>query len=181
MKILFTLTAFFIIPVTCLAQNTTDFIKGSLVSVSFYSIKNEASILEIAKGKYKVHYEDCKKPDEWVEADRVTKLETGNTASGPKPGKYICYLPVYEHTYMGSFIIPVKGAYQYLTGKKGKGSYKYDVATRKIIWASGDLSNKGITGEYSNTTQNGPMITLIFPKGKREGDIQYCLCQEGKK
>ncbi|HJW17674.1 MAG TPA: hypothetical protein VJ499_11165, partial [Flavisolibacter sp.] len=141
----------------------------------------EATILDIAPGKYKVHYEDCKKDDEWVEAVRVSKIETGNTAGGPKPGKYICYLPVYEHTYMGSFIIPAKGTYQYLTGKKKKGSYTYDVATRKIIWGSGELSNKGISGEYTNTTQNGPMITLIFPKGKREGDVQYCLCQEGKK
>lgn len=148
------------------------------MSVSFYSIQNEASVLETGKGRYKVHYEDCTKADEWVEADRVSKLDAGDTGAGPVAGKYICYMPMYENTYMGTFIIPKKGQYKYLTGKKGSGSFQYNAATRQITWVSGDLAGKGVTGQYYNTKQNGPNIVLIFPKGKRAGDIQNCLCKE---
>lgn len=160
-----------------LAAQTT-FKKGEPVTVSFYSITSEATILQSAGGKYKVHYEDKESPDEWVSADKVTKLDAGNTAGDPVPGKYVCYMPMYGHSYMGTFTIPEKGKYHYQTGRKGKGTYKYEPATRKVTWLSSDLAGKGVTGYYYNTTQNGPMITLVFPKGKHMGDIQNCLCKE---
>ncbi|MBD2720604.1 MBT domain-containing protein [Hymenobacter armeniacus] len=69
-----------------------NFKTGELVSVNAYGVSFEATVLEIAQGKYKVHYEDRDSPDEWVAADKITKFNAGKTAGGPVRGKYICNL-----------------------------------------------------------------------------------------
>jgi hypothetical protein len=177
MRLTFTLLCTLVFCAVYGQQN--KFTKGEPVQVKFYSVRYQATILEEGQGKYKVHYEDTKRADEWVDASDVLKLETGNTTGGPVRGKYICnFLSQTGWAYSGTFVIRAKGSYEYLTGLKGKGRYKYDEASRRITWSSGDLANKGITGEYVNSKQDGPTITLIFPKGKREGDVQYCICKE---
>lgn len=157
------------------SRENTGNSKGRRVNVRSYSILNEATILEESGGKYKVHYEDAMHDDEWVAADRIVPFEFGDTAGGPPSGKYICYMPMYENTYMGTFVVSASGNYQYQTGNKGSGKFKYDAATNAIEWVSGDLAGKGVTGEYFNLKDNDPTILLIFPKGKRQGDIQRCL------
>lgn len=153
--------------------------KGEIVNVKSFGIDYEASIVEFANGKYKVHYETSKSDDEWVDGSTVSKKDFGKTAGGPIPGKYVCnFLYATGWAYSGSFVIKNKGTYEYLTGLKGKGNYTYNENTRKIVWQTGDLARKGITGEYQNAAPDGPMISLIFPKGKREGDVQYCICKE---
>jgi hypothetical protein len=168
----FTLLSIFLIT-TLLQAQQNNFKKGDHVLVTIY-VANEATILEAANGKYKVHYEDIDSEDAWVQADKVTAIDRGNTTEGPPAGIYICYQPKYEYAYMGSFVLNNKNAYQYLTGNKGKGNYKYNAATSSITWQGGDLAGKVIATEYTNTKQNGPMIKLVFPKGKRVGDIQTC-------
>lgn len=157
------------------SREKSDGIIGRRVNVKFYSILNEATVLEASGGKYKVRYEDKTAEDEWVEADRIIPFEFGDTAGGPPPGKYVCYMPMYENTYMGTFVVSASGNYQYQTGNKGSGKFKYNTETNAIEWTSGDLAGKGVTGEYFNLKENGPTIVLIFPKGKRAGDIQRCL------
>lgn len=153
----------------------SNFASGARVWVKFYSIKNEATVVESKNGKFRVRYEDVDRPDTWVESADLERYNPGNTASGPPLGKYDCYFPMYEHTYMGSFVLKKGNVYQYLTGKKGTGKYRYNAKTRKITWIGGDLAGKVVSSEYTNIAGQGPIITLIFPKGKRKGDIQNCL------
>jgi hypothetical protein len=153
--------------------------KGDLVEVTSYSISDEARVLAEKDGKYLVRYEMKDLPDEWVEAERISLADKGNTKAGPPPGTYDCYFPMYEHTYMGSFVLAGK-TYRYLTGDKGKGAWKYDPKTRKVSFLSGPLAKKGISGEFENTKRNGPIIVITFPKGKRKGDFQNALWR-GKK
>lgn len=109
----------------------------------------------------------------------LVKNDLGKIAGGPVLGKYVCnYLAYKGWAYSGTFVIKKAGTYEYLTGLKGKGTYKYVEKDGKIYWLSGDLFGKGITGEYTNTKQDGPTVTLIFPKGKKNGDVQYCICKE---
>ena len=165
-------------PVVPAPQKGPDgYATGDLVIVEIH-VPNEATILEMKDGKYKVHYEDVDRDDAWVTADKIKPFDAGDTKAGPPPGRYVCYYTMYEYTYMGTFIIPAKGSYQYETGLKGKGAYTYDPATRKVTWKSGDLAGKTLTTTYYNTKQNGPLLEVIFPKGKRAGDKQNCLCKE---
>ncbi len=148
---------------------------GERVTVKFHSVTNEATVLATRPGEYRVHYLDNTTPDEWVPADRVLPLDKGDTASGPPLGRYMCYLPVYEHTYVGSFVLRSGGSYQYLTGTRGAGQYRYDASDRNVTFSGGPLAGKVVGAEYENTKQNGPVILLIFPKGRRAGDVQNCL------
>lgn len=150
---------------------------GDRVSVqpAGMTMTSEASVLQVRDGKVLVHYEDNNAPDEWVPVGTVTPFDAGNTAGGPPVGTYQCYHPMYENTYMGSFVIPSKGRYQYLTGSRKAGQYTYAPATRTLQWKSGELAGKVTKTEFVNTTRNGPIIELHFARGKRVGDYQRCL------
>jgi len=152
---------------------------GDRVMAKFTRLEyeNEATIQAIEGGRYRVHSEDSTAEDAWVLADRLSPYDPGDTAAGPPAGTYLCYHPMYENAYMGSFVIPSPGRYTYLTGNKRSGEYTYVAAQRTILWKGGELSTRPVTGEYVNTANNGPIILLLFAdgKGRRAGDYQRCL------
>lgn len=162
-------------PTTRPTAAAATFRVGERVAVKYYSVTYEANITAVRPGEYRVHYLDSPSADEWVTADRVSRLEKGNTAGGPPLGRYLCYMPVYENTYLGSFVLRPGGVYQYLTGNRGSGRYSYDAASRAVTFTGGELAGKIVSAEYEDTQQNGPLIMLVFPKGRREGDVQNCL------
>lgn len=108
------------------------------------------------------------------------KPKTGNPApvrsAAPVPGKYVCYQALYTYTYIGSFVVSSPTSYQFTTGKKSKGTYRYDSASGKITWVSGDL--KGMAGSYSNTEQNGPVIKVWATSGPTKDVEWHCSCKE---
>ncbi|ACO45037.1 hypothetical protein DEDE109153_13405 [Deinococcus deserti] len=155
---------------------------GDRVMAKFSQLdyENEATIRAVKDGRYLVHSEDSTAEDTWVTADRLTRFNPGNTASGPPAGTYVCYHPMYENAYMGSFVIASGGRYTYLTGNNRSGTYTYNPAQRTITWKGGELSTRPVTGEYVNTLRNGPIIMLLFAdgKGRRAGDYQRCLLKK---
>ena len=78
-KTCFTLLLGLLITTLTHAQQNS-FKKGDVVNVTIY-VPNEAKILEVKNGKYKVRYEDVDREDAWVEADQVSAIDKGNTAS----------------------------------------------------------------------------------------------------
>ena len=158
-------------PTKAVTSNTA-FQPGQRVLVKSYSITNEATVRAVQAGGYLVHYEDTDLPDVVVPASDVLPFNPGMTKGGPPLGTYQCWQPIYENSYMGTFVLTA-GRYAYQTGTKGSGRYSYDERSRRVTFQDGPLS--GLSAEYTNTAQNGPVIQVIFPKGRRVGDIQNCL------
>lgn len=160
------------VPATQTSAAPTSFQPGQRVLVKSFSVTNEATVRAVQGGGYLVHYEDTNVPDGVVAASDVLPFNPGPTQGGPPPGTYQCWLPVYEHTYMGTFSL-AQGTYAYQTGTRGSGRYRYDERSRVVTFQGGPLD--GRTAEYTNTAQNGPVIQVIFPRGRRVGDVQNCL------
>ncbi|MFD1733306.1 agenet domain-containing protein [Deinococcus malanensis] len=149
---------------------------GTLVDVQRGSISSEATVIRTRPDGVLVRYEDNTANDEWVDAGRVTLFQPGVTRGGPKSGTYQCYHPMYENSYMGSFVVTAGGNYRYLTGTKKSGVFSYNEATRALTWKSGEWAGKVARSEYRNVAGQGPMILLAFePGGRRAGNYQRCL------
>ena len=78
-KTCFKLLLGLLITTLTLAQQNS-FKKGDVLNVTIHT-SNEATILEVKNGKYKVRYEDVDRENGWVEADKVSPIDKGNTAS----------------------------------------------------------------------------------------------------
>lgn len=122
-----------------------------------------------------MHYLEKDLPDAWVDAAKVSAYDPGDVTGGPPLGTYQCWMPMYGNSYMGSFVLKPGGVYQFLTGPKTSGRYRYTPAIRAVAFAGGALDGKVIETEYINQKPNSPMIRLVFPKGRRADDIQNCL------
>ena len=95
--------------------------------------------------------------------------------SSPPAGKYDCWNEFYTPMYSGSFVLSKGNTYQYLTGSKSKGTYKYDAGTKKIKWLSGVLAKESTGAEYEPNGKDGPDILLHFPDVMGKKSSQVCF------
>jgi hypothetical protein len=95
--------------------------------------------------------------------------------SSPPAGKYDCWNEFYTPMYSGSFVLSKGNTYQYLTGSKSKGTYKYDSKTKKIKWLSGVLAKESTGAEYEPNGKDGPDIILHFPDVMGQKSSQVCF------
>jgi hypothetical protein len=157
------------------AQGDNLKIGARVLVTSVHSGQHQATVVAVQAGQVQVHYEDVDAPNAWVKLADVALFNAGNTAGGPPTGTYQCWYPKYENTYMGRFVIPSKGRYQYLTGTKTSGTYTYTAATRTLQWKGGAMAELAKRSEYTNIAGQAPTIEVHFGKGKRHGDYQRCL------
>jgi len=95
--------------------------------------------------------------------------------ASPPAGKYDCWNEFYTPMYSGSFVLSKGNTYQYLTGSKSKGTYKYDSKTKKIKWLSGVLAKESTGAEYEPNGKDGPDIILHFPDVMGQKSSQVCF------